>query len=125
MEILRISFDGNFSLFQKCYWQALLQNLFLRENRIKELCNKSGMNESDIVRNLIMGNDIKEAPSNKFYEVVRDLRSISNNINQLTRKAHSLGFIDEREYREEVIKLDILIDDLKLQFLNKNIAGNK
>ena len=29
------------------------------ENRIKELCNKSGMNESDIVRNLIMGNDIK------------------------------------------------------------------
>ena len=24
------------------------------ENRIKELCNKSGMNESDIVRNLIM-----------------------------------------------------------------------
>lgn len=95
------------------------------ENRIKELCNKSGMNESDIVRNLIMGNDIKEAPSNKFYEVVRDLRSISNNINQLTRKAHSLSFIDEREYREEVIRLDILIDDLKLQFLNKNIAGNK
>ncbi|UKI28268.1 MAG: hypothetical protein L6V78_04705 [Clostridium sp.] len=47
---------------------------------------KSGMNESDIVRNLIMGNSIKEAPSNKFYEVVRDLRSISNNINQLTRK---------------------------------------
>ena len=95
------------------------------ENRIKELCNKSGMNESDIVRNLIMGNDIKEAPSNKFYEVVRDLRSISNNINQLTRKAHSLGFIDEREYREEVVRLDIIIDDLKLQFLNKNIAGNK
>ena len=26
------------------------------EKRIKELCNKSGMNESDIVRNLIMGN---------------------------------------------------------------------
>lgn len=24
------------------------------ENRIKELCNKIGMNESDIVRNLIM-----------------------------------------------------------------------
>jgi hypothetical protein len=36
MEILRISFDGNFSLFQKCDWQALLQNLFLREDRIKE-----------------------------------------------------------------------------------------
>ena len=95
------------------------------ENRIKELCNKSGKNESDIVRNLIMGNSIKEAPSNKFYEVVRDLRTKSNNINQLTRKVHSLGFIDEREYREEVIRLDILIDDLKLQFLNKNIAGNK
>ena len=43
------------------------------ENRIKELCNKSGMNE--------------------------------------------------REYREELIRLDILIDDLKLQFLNKSIAG--
>lgn len=95
------------------------------EYAIKELCNKSGMNESDIVRNLILGNSIKEAPTDKFYEVVRDLRSISNNINQLTKKAHSLGFIDEREYREEVTKLDILIDDLKLQFLNKNIAGKK
>ena len=94
------------------------------ENRIKELCNKSGMNESDIVRNLIMGNDIKEAPSNKFYEVVRDLRSISNNINQLTRKAHSLGFIDEREYREEVIKLDILIDDLKFCLLYTSDAAD-
>lgn len=95
------------------------------EYAIKELCSKSGMNESDIVRNLILGNSIKEAPTDKFYEVVRDLRSISNNINQLTKKAHSLGFIDEREYREEVTKLDILIDDLKIQFLNKNIAGKK
>ena len=46
---------------------------------------------------------------------------MSNNINQLTKKAHSLGFIDEREYKGEVIRLYIL----KLQFLNKNIAGNK
>lgn len=95
------------------------------ESAIKELCSKSGMNESDIVRNLILGNSIKEAPNDKFYEVVRDLRSISNNINQLTRKAHSLGFIDEREYREEVSKVDEIIDNLKIHFLNNNVAGKK
>ncbi len=95
------------------------------ESAIKELCSKSGMNESDIVRNLILGNSIKEAPNDKFYEVVRDLRSISNNINQLTRKAHSLGFIDEREYREEVLKVDEIIDNLKIHFLNNNVAGKK
>lgn len=38
------------------------------ENKIKNLCSKSGMNESDIVRNLILGNSIKEAPKDTFFK---------------------------------------------------------
>ena len=94
-------------------------------NALKEICIKSGMNESDVIRNFVLGNSIKEAPDDKFYNVIKDIRGISNNINQLTRKAHSLGFIDEREYRKEVSKLDDLIDELKRNYLNKNIVSKK
>lgn len=95
------------------------------DKSLKELCSKSGMNESDIMRNFVLGNSIKEAPSKEFYDCIRELRGISNNINQLARKAHSLGFIDEREYRKEVDKLDNLIDDLKRNYLNTNMAGKQ
>ena len=81
--------------------------------------------ESDIIRNFVLGNSIKEAPSKEFYDCIRELRGISNNINQLARKAHSLGFIDEREYKKEVDKLDNLIDDLKRNYLNTNMAGKQ
>ena len=52
------------------------------------------LNESALVRLLMKGYEPKEKPDERFFEAMRELSSIGNNINQLAAKANSLGFID-------------------------------
>ncbi len=78
----------------------------------------SGLNRSDYFRNYVIGTELKEKPDDRFYQHLRLLRSASNNINQIAKKAHSLGFIDEPFLRKEVDKIDEMIDTLKLKYLN-------
>jgi len=93
------------------------------ENELKRKSKEVGMTESDYIRNLVLGNELKQKPDEEFYKSIKVIRSISHNINQLATKAHSLGFIDEREYKKEVIKLDNLIDELKTKYLNVNLSN--
>lgn len=52
------------------------------------------LNESALVRFLMKGYEPKEKPDERFFEAMRELSSIGNNINQLAAKANSLGFLD-------------------------------
>lgn len=45
-------------------------------------------------------------------EVLRELRKIGINLNQLASKAHTLGFVDEREYRAESDRLWRVVAEL-------------
>lgn len=78
---------------------------------------KSGMTQSDYIRYCTLNKEIKEKPDDKFYEFLKLIRSISNNINQLAMKAHSLGYIDELAYKKEKIKLDNFIDEVRSKYL--------
>ena len=61
------------------------------------------LNESALVRLLMKGYEPKEKPDERFFEAMRELSSIGNNINQLAAKANSLGFLDAPMlYREAV-----------------------
>ena len=52
------------------------------------------LSEAGLIRLLIRGYEPKEKPDDRFYDVMRELSSIGNNINQLAAKANTLGFID-------------------------------
>jgi len=78
---------------------------------------KSGMTQSNYIRYCTLNKEIKEKPDDRFYDFLKYVRSISNNINQLTMKAHSLGYIDELEYKDEKNKLDNLIDEIINKYL--------
>ena len=52
------------------------------------------LNESALVRLLMKGYEPKEKPDERFFEAMRELSAIGNNINQLAAKANSLGFVD-------------------------------
>lgn len=54
------------------------------------------LNESALVRLLMKGYEPKEKPDECFFEAMRELSSIGNNINQLAAKANSLGFMMHR-----------------------------
>lgn len=61
---------------------------------LKDYAERTGLTEVSLIRLLLRGYAPKERPDDRFYDVMNQLSSISKNINQLTRKANSLNFID-------------------------------
>lgn len=53
---------------------------------------------------MIIGFEPREKPGEEFYDTMKEMRAIGNNLNQIARKAHSLNFIDEPLYRKEAEK---------------------
>ena len=60
-----------------------------------------GMNASDYIRHLIVGYKPKEKPSEQFYEEIKNIRNIGNNINQIARIANAKGVIDVPHLKKE------------------------
>ena len=83
--------------------------------RIKS--QKACLSESQLFRMLLRGYHPKEKPDDRFYNAMRELSGIANNINQLAAKAHSLGFIDAQKLDEEVIRWHRFQADIERQFL--------
>lgn len=78
---------------------------------------KVGVNESTLIRNLVMGFEPKEKPDERFYDALKQLRSIGNSYNQLAAKANALDLIDKLEYKRQKKKLDEIIIKLKEEYL--------
>ena len=60
---------------------------------LKKKAAKTCMTESGLIRILLKEYRPKEKPDDRFYEAMRQLSSIANNLNQLAAKAHSLGLL--------------------------------
>lgn len=84
---------------------------------LKKKSKKVGVNESTLIRNLVMGFEPKEKPDERFYDSLKQLRSIGNSFNQLAAKANALNFIDEIEYKKEKKKIDDIVIKLKEEYL--------
>lgn len=84
---------------------------------LKKKVKKVGLNESTLIRNLILDFEPREKPNDRFYDTMKQLYSLSNSLNQLARKANSLNFIDVPLYQKEVEKLNRFILEIKEEFL--------
>lgn len=84
---------------------------------LKKKAKKVGVTESTLIRNLVMGFEPKEKPDERFYDSLKQLRSIGNSFNQLAAKANALDLIDEVEYKKQKKKLDDIIIKLKEEYL--------
>ncbi len=84
---------------------------------LKKKAKKVGVNESTLIRDLVMGFEPKEKPDERFYDSLKQLRSIGNSFNQLAAKANALDLIDEVEYKKQKKKLDDIIIKLKEEYL--------
>ena len=82
-------------------------------------CNAEsvGMNSSDYIRHLILGYKPKEKPPAQFYEDIKGIRNIGNNINQIARIANARGVVDVPHLKKEIDKLDTLIIELKNKYI--------
>lgn len=84
---------------------------------LKKKSKKAGINESELIRNLIIGYEPKEKPDDRFYDMMKELRAIGNNLNQIARRANSLNFVDVNTYKKEVKKLNDFIIEIKKKIL--------
>lgn len=83
------------------------------EKKAKKTC----LSEAGLIRLLIKGYEPREKPDDRFYDVMRELSSISNNINQLAAKANTLGFIDAPMLKNEAKKWNKFQAQVEREFL--------
>ena len=66
--------------------------------RLNRDVKKTGMSREAYLRQLIKKIQPKELPSADYTDILKNLRQIGNNMNQIAVKANAAGFIDAAEY---------------------------
>lgn len=86
-------------------------------NLLRKKAKKTGLNESELIRSYILGIEVREKPDDRFYEVMKQLSSIGNNLNQIAKKANAFNFIDASFYKKEANQWNQFILKVKKEFL--------
>ena len=87
------------------------------ENQILEnLCKKLRVNRSVLIRALILGKRLVEAPPIDYKQFIIELRRVGTNLNQLTAKANSIRYIDSNECRNVLNEIRSLEADIAKYF---------
>ncbi len=84
---------------------------------LQKKAKRTCLTEAALVRLLIRGYEPKERPDERFYDVMRQLSAIGNNINQLAAKANTLGFVDTKKLEAEAVRWHKFQADVERQFL--------
>ena len=77
--------------------------------QLNNLCDKTRLDRSKIIRFLLLKVKLIEAPPVDYKRFIIELRRVGTNLNQLTAKANTVGFIDRNECKsvlDEVRKLE-------------------
>jgi hypothetical protein len=72
------------------------------KNRVK----KSGLSQEAYIRSLINGLIPTDAPPPDYFAMMKELRAIGTNLNQIAQKAHVLNVVDVRRYDETIAALN-------------------
>ena len=75
------------------------------------------LSEAALIRFLLRGYEPKEKPDERFYDAMRELSAIGNNIHQLSAKANSLNFIDAPMIAKEAERWHKFQADIEREFL--------
>lgn len=105
---------------KKQFWLSPDENA-----ELKRKAELAGLTETAIVRLLIRGYEPREKPDERFYEAMRNLSAIGNNINQLAAKAHTLGFIDTPMLKSEALRWHKFQADIEAVFLRPGESNLK
>jgi len=73
--------------------------------RFNRLVKKSGLPREVYLRHLINGLVPTDAPPPDYFAMMKELRYIGGNLNQIALKAHSMGVLDVKRYDENAALL--------------------
>lgn len=91
---------------------------FEENELLKCKAQQCGLSDAAFLRMAIHSLVPKQKPDKEFYIFLRQLSSISNNLNQLTAKANSLGFIDVPLLKKLSDEISNLSEEILLKYIN-------
>ncbi len=80
--------------------RAIKISVRLDEQEYAHLCRQAkvaGLKKEPLVRQLIMGVNLRPRPPDEYAEIRRQLAAIGNNINQIARSVNARGFAKKEE----------------------------
>lgn len=82
-------------------------------NKLNLEVQKSGLSREAYLRSLINYEIPRGKPTEDYLEVIRQLKKIGNNLNQIAVIAHKTNAIDIVRYKHEVINLKLQLAEIK------------
>lgn len=92
---------------------------------LQKKAKKACLTEAALIRLLIRGYEPREKPDERFYDAMRELSAIGNNINQLAIKANALGFVDSQMLKNEALRWHKFQAAIEREFLRPEKSGLK
>lgn len=92
---------------------------------LQKKAKKACLSEAGLIRLLLREYEPREKPDESFYDVMRELSSIGNNINQLAVKANALGFVDAPQLKKEAERWHKFQADIERTYLRPNKSEMK
>ena len=96
-------------------------NIFLNADEKKILdskVKKSGLNKSEFFRKIILGYQLKEQLDERFYEILKQLRGMAINLNQMAKVYNSnFGYVPDYDIESLFKEIKKLILDLQEKYL--------
>lgn len=69
---------------------------------LKRKAEKACLSEAALLRLLIKGYEPREKPDDRFYDMMKEMRRMGGNLNQMLIKAHKFGITDTAQLRKEL-----------------------
>ena len=92
---------------------------------LQKKAKKACLSEAGLIRLLLRGYEPREKADERFYDVMRELSSIGNNINQLAVKANALGFVDAPQLKKEAERWHKFQADIERTYLRPDKSEMK
>jgi len=92
---------------------------------LQKKAKKACLSEAGLIRLLLRGYEPREKPDERFYDVMRELSSIGNNINQLAVKVNALGFVDAPQLKKEAERWHKFQADIERTYLRPDKSEMK
>ena len=92
---------------------------------LQRKAKKACISEAGLIRLLLKGYEPREQPDDRFYDAMRELYAIGNNIHQLSAKAKALNFVDAPMLKEEVKRWHKFQADIERNFFRPEKSDMK
>ncbi|RNC62906.1 MAG: hypothetical protein AWM53_01832 [Candidatus Dichloromethanomonas elyunquensis] len=83
------------------------------KEKLQASAKKSGLSGETYLRTLINGFLPKELPPADYHALMRELRAIGNNLNQIAVKGNATGHIDRSIFQDEANRLRKAVLDIR------------